>query len=79
MRRIVVTSAVDKDGALHLSLPLSKADANKVVRVTVEVPAEPPMSQDEWRRCVEEMAGSITDPTFRRWEQGEYEKRDPLP
>jgi hypothetical protein len=36
------------------------------------------MTQEEWRQFIAETAGSITDPGFRRHEQGEYEQRDPL-
>lgn len=34
--------------------------------------------EPDWHQFVQEMYGSITDPTFKRWEQGEYEEREPL-
>ena len=34
--------------------------------------------EPDWHQFVQEMYGSINDPNFRRWEQGEYEEREPL-
>ncbi len=34
------------------------------------------MTQEEWRQFVMETAGSITDPTFVRHEQGTFKQRD---
>lgn len=54
-------------------------DAGREVRVTIE-PARPhPLSAEEWRARIESIAGSITDPTFKRHEQGEIERREELP
>jgi hypothetical protein len=78
MTRIVVTSRVDENGVLHLSLPLSKEDANKLVRVTVEPLKGANMTQEEWRRWVEQTAGTWQG-EFERPPQGEFEKRDELP
>lgn len=36
------------------------------------------MTQEEWRDFVMRMAGSITDPTFRRHDQGTFEVREDL-
>ncbi len=36
------------------------------------------MIEPDWHQFVQEMYGSINDPDFRRWEQGEYEEREPL-
>jgi hypothetical protein len=78
MTRVVVTSKVGPDGVLQLTLPLGTAEANRDVRVTVEPTVPPPMSQEEWREFVMRTAGSIKDPEFRRWDQGELEVREPL-
>lgn len=54
-------------------VPVGADEANREVQVTIESgPAA--MSQEEWRLSVEKMAGSITDPTFRRHEQGDYQE-----
>jgi hypothetical protein len=37
------------------------------------------MTQEEWRDFVLTTAGSITDPSFARHEQGEYERREEMP
>jgi hypothetical protein len=37
------------------------------------------MTDEDWRRFVMETAGSVTDPTFVRHEQGNYEQREELP
>jgi hypothetical protein len=79
MSRVEIVSKVGSDGVLRLAVPLPAAEAGRDVRVTVEPLARPAMTQDEWRAFVLRMAGSITDPEFRRWEQGDYEERDPLP
>jgi hypothetical protein len=78
-----LTAQVGADGVLTLTVPLGREDANKTVRVVVETIEEaataPPMSQEEWERFVHGMAGRITDPTFDRQPQGQYEQRDQLP
>jgi hypothetical protein len=56
------------------------ADAEKEVEVTVEpVTAKKQMTQEEWAAWVKSMAGSITDPTFERPPQGEFEVREEMP
>jgi hypothetical protein len=77
----VISAQVGPNGVLTLTVPLDKADANKPVRVTVETvgDAKPPMDREAWLRFIEQTAGSITDPTFERQPQGEYEERDRLP
>jgi hypothetical protein len=79
MSRIEVTSTVGNDGVLRLNLPLSTAEAGRQVRVTVEPEPRPAMTVAEWHAFIDHTAGSITDPEFRRWDQGEYEVREPLP
>lgn len=65
-----------------LKLPLGEINAHKRAYVIVEIlqsTAEAEAQQRaERRRFIEEMAGKITDPTFVRHPQGEYEKRDEL-
>lgn len=79
MNRIVVTTTVGSDGNLHLDLPLGAGEAGKEVQVTVEpIAAKKPMTQEEWRASVLATAGSISDPTFERPPQGEFEQREPL-
>jgi hypothetical protein len=80
----IVTTQVGPDGVLNLHIPLGEGDANKRVRVVVETldqaePSSTPMTEaerEEWLRFIERTAGAITDPTFIRHPQGEYEERD---
>jgi hypothetical protein len=81
--KTIVTTRVGADGILMLSVPLGASDANKAVRVTVETVEEasvvlPPTDREAWLRFLERTAGSITDPTFERPAQGDYEERDAL-
>lgn len=76
MNRMVVHSRIGTDGVLHLAVPVGEADADREVTVTIE-PASPlTMTQDEWQAFVLSTAGSVTDPTFQRHSQGEYERRE---
>ena len=79
----VVTTQVGPDGVLHLNLPLSTADANRTVRVTVEPVDEAatttPTDREAWLRFIARTAGSIPDPTFERPPQGQLEERESLP
>jgi hypothetical protein len=77
MTSIEVKSKVDDNGVLNLSIPLGAAEANREVRVIVQ-PVDEVMSDEQWRRFVNETAGSISDPTFGRHPQGEFEQRDEL-
>jgi hypothetical protein len=79
MNRVVVHSHVGADGVLHLTVPMGKADAGREVQVTVEPVGPSAMTQEEWRRFVLSTAGTITDPSFVRHEQGQYERREELP
>jgi hypothetical protein len=81
MNRTVVQSRVGSDGVLHVTILFGKEDADREVRVIID-PAPvgpPPMTQEEWRDFVLATAGSITDPSFVRHEQGQYERREALP
>ena len=79
MNRLVIQSRVGSDGVLHLDI--GKDVADREVRVTIDpVPrSSTSMTQEEWRQFVMGTAGSITDPSFVRHEQGEYEQREELP
>lgn len=79
MNRIVLHSRVGADGVLQLQVPIGAADAEREVEVTIDPVLAPPMTQEEWRKWVLATAGSITDPSFVRHEQGEYEHREELP
>jgi hypothetical protein len=69
MIRMIVKSRVGDDGVLHVTVPLGPAEANRDVQLTIESASTEPMSQEEWRKLVMSMAGSISDPTFRRHEE----------
>jgi hypothetical protein len=79
MNRVIVRGKVDSDGVLRVAVPVGADEADREVQVTIEPVATSSMSQDEWRQFVEATAGSITDPTFVRQPQGEYERREALP
>lgn len=79
MHRTILKSHVGADGVLQVQVPFGAAEANREVQVTIE-PAPPgAMTTDEWRTWVEATAGSLSDPTFRRHEQGDFELREELP
>ena len=78
MTRLVVQAKVGSDGILHLALPVGLAEAEQLVRVTVEPAGSKRFSPDEWRNFVQSTAGSIDDPTFERGAQGAYEQRERL-
>ena len=78
MTRMIFKSRVGNDGVLHVVLPLGASEANHDVQVTVESAAAPTMTHEEWRQWVEAMAGRITDSSFSRPEQGEFEEREAL-
>jgi hypothetical protein len=82
MNRTVLQSRVASDGVLCITVPIGKEAADREVQVTidpVQVGPSTSMTQEEWRDFVLKTAGSITDPSFVRHEQGEYEVRDELP
>jgi hypothetical protein len=79
MNRLIVRSRVDADGVLRVSVPLGASEAEREMQLTIEPLTPPAMTQQEWVEFIQSTAGSITDPTFVRHEQGEYERRDELP
>jgi hypothetical protein len=79
MTHIEFNSRVGSDGVLSICLPLGSNEANREVKVIVE-PTDlssmlSPSAQEPWSDFVKDMAGCISDPTFLRPEQGEYERR----
>ncbi len=70
------TAHVGDDGTLNVSVRVGPDYASNSVRVTVETLDAPPADRAAWLRFVQETAGSITDPTFVRHPQGEFEDRD---
>jgi hypothetical protein len=81
MNRMVFHSRIGADGVLQITVPIGKEDADREVQVTID-PAPvgpPPMTEQEWRAFVLATAGSITDSSFARHEQGECERREELP
>ena len=78
MNRMIVKSRVGADGVLKVTVPVGAEDANREVQVTIEPSPTRVMTQDEWREWVESSAGSVGDSTFRRHEQGEFERREAL-
>ena len=79
MKRMVFHSRVGADGVLHIRVPMGAGDAGRQVQVTIDPVGPSPMTQEEWRNFVLSTAGSITDPSFVRHEQGQYEHREELP
>jgi hypothetical protein len=63
----------------NVVIPVGSERAGSDVEVSVDLLAESQLldrlSDDEWRRRVAETAGAISDPTFRRHDQGTFEDR----
>jgi hypothetical protein len=80
MNRMVLHSRVGSDGVLHISVPVGKEEADREVQVTIDPISDGPssMTQEEWHEFVLKTAGSISDPSFVRHGQGEYERREEL-
>jgi hypothetical protein len=78
-----LTAQAGPDGLVTLNVPLGKNGANKTVHVVVETVEKgtfgQPVTQEEWIRFVHHMAGGITDASFKRQPQGDYEQREELP
>ena len=79
MTRIELKSRVGSDGVLTVKVPLGPQDANQDVLITVQpAPASSQANGADWKRFIDQTAGSISDPTFQRHDQGQYEKRESL-
>jgi hypothetical protein len=80
MRTHCTLGKAGSDGILHLDIAVGApgAEFEVVVVLQPKVPAETPVTPENpgWPpRFFDETAGSIQDPTFRRHDQGEFEKR----
>jgi hypothetical protein len=75
----VLHSRVGADGVLHLTVPVGLADADQEVLVMIGPIGPRPKTQEEWRSFVLATAGSITDSSFVRHDQGTYERREEFP
>ena len=81
MHPVILQSKSDARGKVQINVDLGAAAAHRDVRVTIEAAdsgKRPAMTQQEWLDFVNRTAGSISDPDFRRHEQGTQETRDPL-
>lgn len=86
MRVVQITAKPDADGVLRLSIPVGPAAGEFEVAVVLTPrpaaadPARPKTPEElGWPPgYFEQTAGSITDPTFERVDQGWYEQREPL-
>lgn len=79
MKRLVVNSRIDSDGMLRVAVPMEFANADQNVQVTIEPTKCTQMTAEQWRDWIRKTAGSITDPTFQRHDQGVFEVRDEIP
>ena len=79
MKTVRMAMTADGDGNVHFDLPVGPAGSE--VEVVVKVRPKPaadagtPESRGWPPGFIERTAGSIQDPAFRRYPQGEYEKR----
>ena len=70
MQTIRVLETTGKDGALHLHIPIGKPEMECEVVVVVQ----PRTENRGWPPGYFDLAGSITDETFKRHPQGELPK-----
>jgi hypothetical protein len=79
MTHVEIKSRVGADGVLTVTLPLGPEEANREVRVIVEPTGHCESTEssapEDWHTFVNRMAGCISDPTFQRPDQGQYEQR----
>jgi len=80
MKTIHVRSRVGSDGVLNLNVSTGIKDSELDVLIIVDQPNRlaQPSTPEQWAQFVKTTAGSITDPTFIRHEQGESEAREAL-
>ena len=86
MSVIRMTATAGPDGVLHLSVPVGRAGEYTVQVVVAPKPSTDgtstaPKTPEElgWPPgYFENVIGSIDDPAFKRYPQGEFEKREPL-
>ena len=82
MKIVHVRSHANSDGIIELNVPTGMPDTDLEVTVVLE-PASPQLvpnllDAERWKEFISETAGSISDPSFVRHSQGEYEKRSEL-
>ena len=70
METIRVLEKTSKDGTLNLCIPLGKPDVECEVVVTIHQQTD----DRGWPKGYFDLAGSITDETFKRHPQGELPK-----
>lgn len=83
MRVVHMSAKSGPDGILHLSVPVGAAGEFEVAIVLAPRPAPPVGAKTPeelgWPPgFVENVLGSIDDPAFKRYPQGEFEKRETL-
>lgn len=78
MSRVVIHFRVDSDGILRVEVPIGVEDAEHIVQVTVDSLTRP-TNRDEYEQFVHSTAGTISDASFVRHPQGNFEVREPLP
>ncbi len=76
MNRIEIDANTDETGSIRIRLP--SAPAHHPVHVVIEWSDPPDAGREAMDAWIKATAGSITDPTFVRPPQGEYEKRDEI-
>lgn len=83
MTVIRLTATSGPDGVLHLNVPVGTAGEYDVAVVLTAKPRAPVAADAPEARgwppgYFESTYGSITDPAFKRYPQGEFETREPL-
>jgi hypothetical protein len=65
-----ITSRTDDAGELRLNLGVPNSEVN----LTIVIPdkSKKPKTKEEWESFVKRTGGSIQDPAFRRYPQGDY-------
>ena len=76
MNRMTIRPRVSSDGMVRVEVPVGVAEKDREVDVTIEPAIHPRMSQREWKEFIKTTSGCITDPTFVRQDQGEFEHRE---
>lgn len=78
MYRVKTRSRVERDGVvnLHLTTPLPVGEVD--VDVSIAPVSDPDEAEKAWNAWVDEVFGSIDDPTFVRPPQGQFETRESL-
>lgn len=83
MNDLQLRATVGADGVLSLQVPLGIGEANHEFKVTLErVDSSEDLddeADEQWRESLDTVLGRITDPTFRRHEQGELDEPPMMP